>query len=214
MANELFAILAPAYPCGALKDTCSSMRYDPARGLFPRGYAGATGRLDDVALVLCIAEPGEPSNTADAQPSTVACEVPPLVAESTGAAFRDRPSAFHSNVRFLLECCWPGISFEEKLRRSWITEGVLCSATVTTGRVAVSVERECARRYLAAELRLLSNAFVIALGRKAERRLKLADRVPDAVVMAAGLPGGNSRRAKPSWQTAGAAFQEHLRQRK
>ena len=96
------------------------------------------------------------------------------------------------------------------MRRTWITEGVLCSAKVTTGRIPAGVERECAMRYLGQQLALLPRAFVIALGRKAERRLQRAGRTPDVTVIAAGLPGGNWTRAKPSWEAAGRAFHDHL----
>jgi hypothetical protein len=53
---------------------------------------------------------------------------------------------------------------------------------------------------------------VIALGKKAERRVKLAGRVPDATVRA-GKPGCYRKDAKPSWQAAGAAFNRHLQRR-
>ena len=211
LAKELAQCLAPAYRCAALDGACKGMRYRPEHGLFPRGYAGATGSLSDVELVLCIAEPGEPPTNPPPLLDVQAIALPALLAAHVAEAFRSRKSPFHRNVGTLLDCCFPNQSFEERLRRTSITEGVLCSAAKTTGRVPLAVERECASRYLSAQLELLPDAFVVALGRKAERRLKLAGRVPNAAVVAAGPPGGNSKKAKPSWQAAGRAFQEHVR---
>jgi hypothetical protein len=192
---------------------CKAMRYDPARGLFPRGFAGATGRLDEIDLVLVVAEPGEPSATSVRSPEGQPEDVIEFMAWAVGGAFRDRDSAFHRNVRYLLDCCWGETTFDECMRRTWITEGVLCSAARTAGPVAKSVVRECVSRYLAPQLALLPNAFVIALGGKAASRIRLAGRAPDAKAFAAGLPGANSKRARPSWRDAGAAFQAHLRAR-
>ena len=184
------------------------MRYDPAKSLYPRGYAGATGTLAEVSLVLCIAEPGEPKPGANPQRDLEPSELPADIATRVARAFREGRSPFHKNVVFLLDCCWPNMPFDEQLRRTWITEGVLCSAGKTTGPVPAQVERECASRYLKAQLALLPDAFVIALGAKAKRRLKLAGRPPDACVVAAGRPAGNWATAKPSWRDAGAVFQQ------
>jgi hypothetical protein len=181
-------------------------------GLFPRGYAGAAGTLDDVdlVLVLVLAEPGEPSsNVKPPLPEEPAAIVENLAAQVANAV-RARKSAFHRNVHFLLECCWPDLTFDEQLRRTWISEGVLCSAAQSTARVPRVVETACAERYLAKQPALLPNAFVIALGKKAKRRLRIAGRKPNHAVYAAGLPGGNRKNAKPSWQTAGLAFREYL----
>jgi hypothetical protein len=213
VAIQLAQILEPAYKCSSLDGACMKMRWEPTRGLFPRGYAGAAGALEDIELVVCIAEPGEPGSTSKAQPAGTPAELPQLIATSIAGAFETTKSPFHRNVAFLLSCCWPGISFGEQMRRTWITEGVLCSAKASTARVPASVERECATRYLRRQMEILPDAFVIALGRKAERRLRLADRAPDVTVIAAGLPAGNWARAKPSWEQAGRAFQDHRRTR-
>lgn len=163
---------------------------------------------------MCIAEPGEPSSTAKAQPVAPPSELPHRIATSIAGAFERQQSPFHRNVAFLLSCCWPGLAFAEQVRRTWITEGVLCSAKASTARVPAVVERECATRYLRRQMEILPDAFVIALGRKAERRLRLADRAPDVTVIAAGLPAGNWSTARPSWEQAGRAFQDHQRARR
>lgn len=213
VARELLNILLPAYPCPSFGTACKSMRYDAGAGLFPRGYGGATGQLQDVDLVLVIAEPGEPGDNARSQPQGEPSAVVEEIATYVGDGFRSQKSAFHRNVHFLLECCWPDLSFGDRLRRTWITEGVLCSASQAAARVPRVVETACADRYLAKQLAQLPNAFVIAVGTKARRRLKIARRPADFTAFAAGLPGANSKRARPSWQEAGRVFREHLNRR-
>ncbi len=212
VAIELRRSLAPAYRCAAFDGVCKSMRYEPQLGLFPRGYAGATGRLHDVDLVVCVAEPGEPSANAKPQPEGAQEDSVEEIASRVEAAFSNRKGLFHRNVMTMLDGCWPGLTFEEMMRRTWITEGVLCSAEKTTGPVPTAVTKECVSRYLTKQLELLPKAFVIALGGKAKRRLTMAGRPPDVAAFAAGLPGCNHKGARPSWQGAGDAFRAHLRQ--
>ncbi len=210
MAPELRNVLVPAYRCAAFDGACKGMRYDPEHGLFPRGYAGATGALGDIALVLVIAEPGEPPPGASPQPVADADALVNIIGTKVGNAFENGKSPFHRNVRYLIDRCWPEKSYAEQMRRTWITEGVMCSAEVTTGPVPKIVEKECATRYLSKQLALLPDAFVIAVGGKARSRIKLTRRKPHASVFAAGLPGGNFKGAKPSWDAAGTAFRAHL----
>jgi hypothetical protein len=201
-------ILACAYPCPAITGRCQHVvRYDPQCGLIPRGYAGATASKSDVRLVLCLAEPGEPSKGEWYDVSTPPSVLIDQIASLVAGAYRSGASPFHRNVRFILDACWPGLSFDVQLQRTWVTEGVLCSANVTTGPVAPVVEQECASRHLKRQLEFLSNAFVIALGKKAERRLHLAGRPPDFVARAAGRPIGSRVGAEASWRSAGEAFQ-------
>lgn len=51
-------------------------------------------------------------------------------------AFRKGNGQSHRNARVLFERCWPGLPLEQRLRRVWITESVLCSAEVSSGPVA------------------------------------------------------------------------------
>jgi hypothetical protein len=142
------------------------MRWDPQAGHVPRGFCGATGRLSEVDLVLITAEPGDPfadQNHADASIDSV-------VAFSV-ACLRDRRTPFHSNMREILDLCFPDVSFEEQLRRTWRTNSVLCSAEVEGGAVPRRVEETCIGEYLTRQLALIPQAVVAALGRKAQRRL-------------------------------------------
>ena len=210
VARELRDVLIPAYRCSAFDGACNGMRDKPEQGHFPRGYTGATGSLSDVKLVLVVAEPGEPPENARPQPSAEPADLVDLLASKIGRTFKDGGGAFHRNVRYLLERCWPGMPFLEQMKHTWITEGVLCSAAATTGPVPKVVETECAQRYLKKQLALLTGAFVIALGKKAESRLKRVGVTANAVVFAAGLPGGYAKGAKPSWDAAGSSFQQHV----
>jgi len=210
VANELRRTLLPAYRCAAFDGICGAnlVRYDPAGGLFPRGYAGASGQVDEVELVLVLAEPGEPPEEgATPMPEGEPGAIIDQNATRVGCSFRDGKSVFHRNVRYLLDQCWLELTFEEQMRRTWITEGVLCSAAKASSPVPRIVETECAKRYLAEQLAVLRGAFVIALGGKAKRRVGMvAGRSPNMVAFAAGKPGGLHKAAKSSWSAAAAEF--------
>ena len=49
--------------------------------------------------------------------------------------FENGKDQFHRNIRDILNDCWPGLSFKEQLRRTWVTESVLCSASVECGSI-------------------------------------------------------------------------------
>lgn len=65
--EELFEVLVAAYgPCRHMLTHgggCLESRWRPAAGHVPRGFLGATGELDDVELVMLLAEPGNPKHT-------------------------------------------------------------------------------------------------------------------------------------------------------
>jgi hypothetical protein len=108
---------------------------------------------------------------------------------------------FHRNIRFILDCSFPSMSFDEQMQHTWITDSVLCSAKKEGGPVPAAVGSECRRRYLEKELTLFPNALVVALGRKAARRLIGWPGVLE--VYAAAPPGCNKPQAKESWMRVG-----------
>jgi hypothetical protein len=116
---------------------------------------------------------------------------------------------YHRNIRFILDLCFPNATLEEQLRRSWITNSVLCSADVECGSVPARVIRECRQRYLMPALQLMPDALIAALGRKAEERLAGVNR---RVIRAAhpSPPGCRFKRARPSW----IALAEELHERR
>ena len=61
-SQELIDVLEPAYaPCSGFSDKCRGVaRWCPAAGHFPRGFIGAFGDLDEVKVVIVVAEPGDP----------------------------------------------------------------------------------------------------------------------------------------------------------
>jgi uracil-DNA glycosylase len=181
------------------------MRWAPDQGHVPRGFCGATGALEEVQLVLVVAEPGDPQPVERYAAGPEAC-----LDAAYGYAYealRTGLDVFHRNLRRVLDLCWPATSFEEQLRRTWITESVLCSALVECGPVASGPERACRTRYLEAQLALLPHAVVVALGAKAQHRLRGLPGVLSASAVAP--PGCNHPRARASW----AAVAELVRQR-
>lgn len=199
LATELRRVLLRAYePCLAFSTVCHAMRWKPESGHVPRGFCGATGHLEDVRLVVVVAEPGDP------YASQVYTGSPEDMLDSAyihaHEYLRSGKDLFHRNLLYFLRLCWPEASFENIMRLTWITESVLCSAEVECGRVPTSVARECRKNYLAAELALLPLAVVVALGGKAQYRLKGLPEVIPAHSVAP--PGCNQPRARESWEEA------------
>src|SRR5262245_5174835 len=120
---------AALQPCPAFAGVCSAMRWNPRAGHVPRGFAGALGGLDEVRLVLVTAEPGDPhaheSYNPDGSPRAILEES----ASYVYGALRDSTDLFHRNLRYILNLCWPGEALNDQLRRAWLTDTVLCSAT-------------------------------------------------------------------------------------
>ena len=207
--GELREVLAPAYaPCVAFRHICTKAEWNPARGHVPRGFVGATGSLRDVQLIVLVAEPGGGFSDETYPTSASAQEYISRTVATAYGALRDRRSSFHSNLRFVLDNCWPGESLDEQLRRTWITETYLCSAEKTAGEVPPIAERTCVESYLVRQFALLPGRPIIALGGKAERRVGYRAHVISA--FAVGKPGSNSPRAQPSWVAAAAEARRQL----
>lgn len=207
--SRLREILLPAYsPCEAFGRGCASMRWAPAIGHVPRGFCGGTARPEDVRLVLVAAEPGDP------HPTETHPEAPPDAALESSwnyaySCYRDGKDLFHRNIRRILNLCFPGMSFDEQMRLTWMTESVLCSAAREGGRVPRGAAAECRRRYLERELSVLPHAVVVALGGKAKSRLAGWPGVIGA--FAAAPPGCNFAGAEPSWRAAADRVREACR---
>jgi len=71
-----------------------------------------------------------------------------------------------------MDLCLPDMDVTEQFRLTWYTNAVKCSAHKSGGRIPGHVSDNCVNTYLKHELAALPNAFVIALGRKAERRMQ------------------------------------------
>ena len=200
---KLLDVLLAAYqPCAGFYHACTSMRWDPASGYVPRGFYGATGSLEEVKLVLVGAEPGDPHSG-----ESHAAEEPSAQFQSAynyaGQCFHSGTDLYHRNMRLVLEMCWPDETFEQHMRKTWITDSVLCSAQMEGGRVPAIVTRECRSRYLQRQLALFPDAVVVALGNKAYQRLAGYPGIIKAFAVAP--PGCNRRDARESWSDVARA---------
>lgn len=196
-------LLVAYQPCPAFKTACQSMRWNPMAGHVPRGFCGATGDLSEVELVLVMAEPGDPhdgeAHPADREAALQSAYDYAYRCYETG---KDR---FHRNVRTILDMCFPGLTFDEQMRRTWMTESVLCSASKEGASVPKPVEAACRSQYLERQLALFPAAVVVALGGKAAARLK-----GRAVIaaFAAAPPGCNFKGARASWEAVAVAVRQ------
>jgi hypothetical protein len=151
--HEILASLAPAYaPCEAFKSSCTCMRWNPKAGLVPRGFCGAISTAADVRLVLVCAEPGDPHNGENHEADGTADGRLDSACRAAWNCFASGKDLFHRNIRHILSLCWPGLDVIEQMRRTWITDSVLCSAIVEGGTVPIRVVRECTNRYLRRQL--------------------------------------------------------------
>ena len=200
MHPKLKDILKPAYRCVGFDGTCDPpMRWTPHSGHVPRGFYGATGDLEEVSLVLVLAEPGDPSPN----PGPEECyEDVESAFDFTGHCFLTAGGQGHENVRNLICRCLPGLSLVDAMRKVWITESVLCSAPFPGATVGAGIERFCAERYLLSQLRLFPHATIAAMGSKAVTRLRRYQaQISNRVVKCGAVfpPGCNFKSTKDSW---------------
>ena len=199
--RELLTIIEPAYaPCRNFADACSSLVWAPHKGQVPRGFLGATGSLREVELVLVFAEPGDPHDEEKHESMDTSLDY-------TYRCMKLGTDQFHRNVRHILNLCFPEDSFDSQLCKTWMTESLLCSAPKEGGSVKASSWRACAACYLKPQLDLLSQAFVVALGSKAQSRLKSIG-IPFFPAGAAAPPGCNFPSAKSSWDEVAKILRE------
>ncbi len=195
--------LKPAYyPCPGFGGACREMRWKPECGHVPRGFCGATGEITDVKVVLLCAEPGDPhkgENHIGSNPNDILNKV----YSYAYYCFESKKDLFHCNVRQIMDLLWPSESFNDQLKKTWITDSVLCSAQKEGGHVSKNIARECQHRYLEPQLKLFPGAFVIALGNKAYNRIGyLKNNFIIIKAYAAAPPGCNSSKAIASWKEA------------
>ena len=201
LSRALEKILLPAYRCCEFDRACAGeMRWIPSGGHVPRGFAGATGSLEEVELVVVVAEPGDPKfgESHDGLETAYSYAM---------NSFRTSRDVFHQNIRKILNLCWPGTSFEEQMRRTWLTESVLCSAIQIAGPVSRGASLACGRRCLLPQLSLFPNALLVGLGVKAQKRLQSLGIQNFTSAFAVGKPGCFQRGALPSWEQVGAEVQ-------
>lgn len=201
MPNEaLLTIMRQAYTCRHVS-VCKEAEISPRKGLIPRGFVGATGKLADVEAVFVLAEPGHPlageTYTESSSPDQLMREA----ITHTYRCFKTSGEPFHRNMRWVLNEAWPG-AFDDQMEKVWITEGRLCSIYQEIGGFN---DKLCAPTYLSRQLKLLPNAIVVLFGRKALKRASLIPELgsrPVVEAWALAPPGAFHRPAKPSWEKA------------
>ena len=197
---ELREILTSSYnPCPGFQGSCKGIAtWNPEKGHVPRGFLGALGSLDEVQVVILVAEPGDPLPQESFEFNDE------LMAQTCRHTFKLLQTAhldYFRNLRFLLDRIFPKMDLEQQLRKTWITETYLCSAPKTTQNVPIRAERGCANRFLVKQLELLTGRPTIALGGKAQKRAR--PYVPDLIeAYAVARPGSNHKPARPSWELA------------
>ena len=210
--KELIDVLLQSYsPCPGFASTCEGIaKWSPQRGHVPRGFVGALSSLEEVEVVLIVAEPGDPYGSDPISPRLSSEGMLTQTCKDTFEHYRDGVDPFHRNMRFLLDLIFPNTRFDDQLRKTWITESYLCSAPQEGGNVPARAWRGCAERYLAQQLSLFEGLPVIALGGKAQQRAKRY--APDLIVAyAIAPPGSNQRPARPSWEAAAARAREMIK---
>ncbi len=210
----LSTVLPALSPCPHLDERCSgAVQWRPEHGFIPRGFAGATGTLQAVRLVLVSAEPSDPADGESYGGGAERMAHDHLrLFEIALAGGGLRPGGlttpYHRNLRRLLSLCWPDLSIGEQLERTWMTNAVLCSAPKPSGPVPKVVEVTCGRAYLVRQLDLLPHAFILALGDKAGRRLHaLGIRIDAGAQHPSARPNTNP---EDSWGQAAHQFRSWL----
>ncbi len=214
--SPLLDVLRPAFkPCPNFRTTCSgNCRWIPRKGHVPRAFGGATGAISDIRLILVTAEPGDPKHgevyrgSPDKMLHHSMCVFTTFL-EKDGLHGARQARPFHRNLRKILKLCWPQDSFEDQLRKTWVTPSVLCSAKKSSGSVPRPIEDTCVATYLVPQIDLLENAFVLALGGKAIERLR---RNGIRMNRSAKHPAARAMdQPEESWKKAARAFRRWLK---
>ena len=178
--GKLIEVLAPSHaPCRHMLTQgggCPESQWSPAAGHVPRGFLGATGELDEVELVMVLAEPGDPKRTENYVGGLAPAESLRRVADFVHRTYVDRDGTVQCVVRWFLDRRFRGMNFDHQLRRVWITQSRLCSLDESGGSARTSLYTRCENDYLVAQLRLFPNVPIVAFGGKAQsviRRLKV-----------------------------------------
>jgi hypothetical protein len=154
---------------------------------------------------MVFAEPGRPHSDERYEATLTPMGMLKSGMKHTYECFKKGTDQFHVNVRWFMSQLYPDLTFDEQLRRVWLTEGRLCSVTKEIGG---TTDRSCASRYLVRQLALLPHATVVAFGGKAQDYLKrLGIARIDASAMSP--PGANFRAARPSWLAAVEQIKEN-----
>lgn len=195
---DLKSLILKSYAPCQFFGQCREARWAPESGHIPRGFLGATGSLDEVELVMVFAEPGHPhpGEVYNAKASADAMLV--AATQHAYSSFKGGQDQFHRNVRWFIEQLYPELSFDEQLRRVWMTEGRLCSID---NEIGGTTDKTCAKNYLRRQIGLFPNAVVVGFGGKAQKYLSGLG-LDYISAYALSPPGANHIPARPSWNAA------------
>ena len=209
--EKLIDALTPAYgPCRHMLTHgggCPESQWSPAAGHVPRGFLGATGELDEVELVMVLAEPGNPKRTENYVGSLAPADLLRRVVDFVHWTYANRDGTVQCVVRWFLDRRFHGMDFDHQLRRVWITQSRLCSLDESGASARTSLYTRCESHYLVAQLRLFPSVPIVAFGGKAQsalRRLKV-----DVPVFEVPHPSarGSEESRRSEWERAIAELQ-------
>ena len=202
--DPLKSLLLKAYEPCRFFGQCREAQWEPHSGHIPRGYVGATGTAENVEVVMVFSEPGHPHDDESYDASLGLDHLMAACTDHAYECFKHRTDLFHRNARWFISQLYPDMTFNEQLRRVWLTEGRLCSIDIEIGK---TTDRTCASNYLVQQIKLLPNATVVAFGGKAKHYLRGLG-VDFIGAYALAPPGANHRPARPSWKAAIAEIEQ------
>ena len=175
--HKLIEVLRCAYlPCSYIDvrcGVCPEAKWAPADGHIPRGFLGATGKLEDVKLVMLFDKPGHPHEEEGKRYGPKArIELLRASVQHTYKCFDEEKDSFHQKAKWCIKQLYPCLSFDEQLRHIWITESRLCS-NETGGSQR---DPTCAKRYLLPQIKLLRPRVVLVFGVNASEALGLKNK--------------------------------------
>ena len=154
---------------------------------------------------MILAEPGNPQHDEEHDPDLDAEGMLKSTVRFVYRCYHERRGKLHRNARWFLDCLYPGLGFDQQLRRVWLTESRLCSLNTSGGSPRADLYTRCEDDYLTGQLKLLANAPVVAFGGKAQATVKRL-RVP--AIAAHALAPRQPTAARLTWETALKALKE------
>lgn len=185
---------------------CAEAKYDPSMGHIPRGFSGATGTLDQVLLVMVMAEPGFPL------PDEVYSGEPEedLKVLLSSKYLRSGENQIHRNVLQFLNDVFPMFAgnVDELLKRVWLTESRHCSIAHEIGNIRKRDRLICSERHLVEQVKMFPNAIVLLAGGKAKQVKNLISNSIECGAFAP--PGCNHFNVRKSHADAAEKVRHHI----
>lgn len=220
------------YKCEGFAKGCSKEErekgvvWKPENGYIPRGMLGATGTIDEVQLILVLAEPGNPHEGDDywlrenygikVSTSEDRERMFKAACEYTYKCYAKHKDTHHTNVRVILDLCFgSAIGFDTQLKHVWITESTLCSLPENQpesgGHMPVDISERCAILQINKQLNLFPNAMVALIGGKARTRAKYMNLLGKTVAKTESSSPTDRRpqKMRNTWRELASEFKEH-----